>query len=341
MSTDGHRFFNSNPDVVRLSLQSAIAGTLAALVVRTVGTGEVFLAVISAVLVLQPNRDATIESAAERLAGALIGTIVGMAALVLTSPGAIPWPLAIAMLVMGGLAAWKPGLRYGIVAAAGLAIGSELGFVDTAVNRGTAIFVGAIAGIAVGSLVIPETAARRAGRQLSEALRLCEQLLQGALKIALQAEDAQLSALHARFSAVIGRAADSTSSIAIANAEKRDALGKAVHATRRLWHAIIILDRITEERDEDAIELSEDVRRSIHHIREQAAQALNCLAEFRPAHEHVLKGLMSECGQAEKDASAAEQGPLSSAALLFGLREVSRNISEIDDAVRAVNREQA
>ncbi|MFN3389442.1 MAG: FUSC family protein, partial [Allosphingosinicella sp.] len=128
-------------DIARLALQSALAGALAWLAIGWAGTGEAFLAVISAVLVLEPARAQTLKSAGSRIVGTLVGTVIGLVALLAASGVPDPLPLAAVMLVMGAIVAWKPAWRYGIVAAAGLAIASDGGLIETAEARGIAIFV--------------------------------------------------------------------------------------------------------------------------------------------------------------------------------------------------------
>lgn len=113
-------------DILRLGLQAGAAAAIAALAMQAIGRGELFLAVISAVLVLQRNSDATLDSAGERVAGAVTGTVVGFVALLLLRPLLPdPWPLLAAMTVMGSVAAWKPALKYGLVAAGGIAVASD------------------------------------------------------------------------------------------------------------------------------------------------------------------------------------------------------------------------
>lgn len=336
----------ANRDIVRLAVQAAVAGTLAFLAVRLTGTGEAFLAVISAVFVLQPNRDATLESAGSRVLATLVGTAVGIAALALARDGAIPWPLALAMLVMGGLAAWKPSLRYGVVAAAGLAVGSEGGFLETARDRSIAIFLGAGIGIATGWLVWPEGAAARARRQIAEALSICRELLERTLDEALTGEEAEnkhkaISRLHSRFAARLATARETAQSIGAPRHRSGAPYRDLVHRTERLWHALIILDRVGERTAETSLDLAGETKRRLDRIRRATCDALACAAAFERIPEQDLEALEEACtgawSAARREGHSDEALP--NAALIFGLGEVSRNVREIDSAIGAIRDE--
>lgn len=318
---------------MRLAVQSAAAAALAWVAVTLIGTDQAFLAVISAVLVLEPNRHATLDSALQRLLGAMAGTIVGLAAMALGEPLGLPWTLAAAMLVMGGIVAWKPELRYGVVAAAGLAVGSDQGFVDTAWTRGVAIFVGAAAGLLVGWALLPESAPSRARRQLSEAPGCCRKLLDRSFVSLLDEEDAELSELHGGFSRSIADAADTIDTLPL----RRSSLGRswyrAVHGAERLWHAIIILDRVSEAAG-SGLEIRSEVSDLLRRVRSQASEALDCLVCFEPVSERDLEELRNSCSGAHDSAREIEAEAVEASAFIFGLTEVARNIREIDESIR-------
>ena len=325
-------------DVARLALQSAAAAAAAFLAVRWIGTGEAFLAVISAVLVLQPDRDETIGSAGSRLAGTLVGTLVGLIALAFTAQQTAFLSLAATMLVMGALAAWKPGWRYGIVAAAALAVGSEASFLETAQNRGIAIFVGAAVGIAVGLLIWPESATARARRQMAEALSVCRELLTDTLEAALEEADKDLDSLHSRFARAISAARDTTGSIRIVGAARAGSYRDAVHRIERLWHALIIVDRIRETRGGERLPVRPGTADKLERIRSATCDAVACLEGLERVPEEDLETLDRGCRDIweASEVNPARDDELQSVALVFGLSEISRNMREIDQAICAI-----
>lgn len=324
-------------DILRLALQAGAAAALAAMTMQAIGRGELFLAAISAVLVLQRNRDATLDSAGERVAGAVTGTVIGIAALLLLRPLlADPFPLLIAMVVMGAVAAWKPWLKYGLVAAAGIAVASDQSVWDTATSRTIAIFVGGGIGIAVGFLLLPESALSRARRQLGDTLGWCRRLLDLTLESALDEERA-LSELHSRFTRSLATVRDTIAAGAVRRASAGRAFSDAVHGCERLWHALIILDRVGETGDGD-LALEQEVRERLDRIRADASEALACLAKLRSVPDHDVESLTAACREAHQAfrQGNTDQEEVRSIALIFGLGEVSRNIAEINRAVCAI-----
>ena len=323
-------------DILRRAVQSALAAALAYLAVQATGTGEPFLAVISAVLVLQNDRDETLGSARSRVAGTVVGTIVGAAALAVASDATTPISLARVMLVMGGLAAWKPDWRYGIVAAAGLAVGSDKGFWETAQDRGIAIFVGAAIGILVGSLIWAESARARARRQIAEAISLCRELLDAALSTALQTGEAELRDLHSRFARALQAARDTAEAIRLD--KDGEHFEEAVHRVERLWHALIIIDRVTETQQNEALPLADDLLATVRRVQQSACDGLSCLERFEHIPDQDLDGLADACSEIDARVGLGDSGAdrTETVALVYGLREVARNMREIDAAICAI-----
>lgn len=322
-------------DIARLALQSALAAALAWLAVHWAGTGEAFLAVISAVLVLEPARAQTLKSAGDRVVGTLIGTAIGLMALLATSGIPTPVSLAAVMLVMGGLVAWKPDWRYGVVAAAGLAVASDGTLVDAAQTRGIAIFLGAGVGIAVGALIWPESAGARARRQISAALEACRDLLDETLSAALAAEPEGRDELHGRFRTRIQKASETAQSIRLGRGRIAQCYGEAVHSVERLWHALIILDRAREAKSGEALRVRDRTLENICTIQSKTCEALSHAIAFERTPPGTLDALATACRDVWVDAriDPGQQDELQGVGLVFGLSEVGRNMREIDEAI--------
>ena len=319
-------------DIARRALQSALAGAAAYWATRITGTGEAFLAVIAAVLVLETNRGETRRSAFDRIVGALIGAGVGGLALIVTDAGAGPIALAIALFVTGGIAAWRPGWSYGIVVAAGLAMETSLPFWDAAATRLGAVAIGILSAVAVGYAVWPESTRKRARRQMSEALSLCRDLLDSTLSSALAERRRDVHDLHRRFLDTIAAGTDTARAIrpARGGGHYRD----LAHRIERLWHALIILDRVTETQHGD-LPLRRETIAQVRSIQSATCEALSCAARFERIPKDDLDTLGSACGDIWKNAhiDPDREDELQSVALVFGLGEVSRNMREIDQAI--------
>jgi gas vesicle protein len=332
-------FSESQRDIARFAVQSAVASAAAYTAVQFTSTGAAFLAVISAVLVLQANREKTLQSAGSRMAGTLVGTLVGAAALALTNEATIALELAAVMFVMGGIAAWKPAWSYGVVAAAGLAVGSDLGFWETALNRGVAIFVGAFVGIAAGLLVWPESARTRARRQMGEALSICRDLLVAALQSTVLGEKEKVGQLHSRFAVAFSEARETASSLKVRGGHSEQLYADVVHRIERLWHALLILDRTMESKNGGLLPVDGDTVDKVKAIQTATCEALECAAQFERIPHEDLEVLKEKCREIWREAAidTRQDDTLPTVALIFGLSEVSRNMSEIDEAIGALD----
>lgn len=319
----------------RLAVEAAAASVLAVLLVRLAGTGDAYLAVISAVLVLQPDRDQTFATGGSRVVGTVVGSVVGGTALALAPDGAMLLSLALAMLIMGGIAAAKPAWNYGLVSTAALALDSGQGFVDTAVSRGTAIGVGVLAGVVVGLVIWPESAKGRVQHQLQKALSACSELSQETISAALDRPEQSVSRLHARFRDAISAAAELARSIRLSSSAKKQRLEEAVHRTERLWHALIFLDRVSETRQAERLRLGDETLEEVREIRRASCDALGCLARFEVVPQEDLDGLERRLrdlwGRSKVDPTQSDE--LEKAALIYGLREVARNVREVNELI--------
>ena len=325
-------------DVARLTLQAGLAAGLAMLVIDLLNAPEAFLAVVSAVLVLQRNSDTTLHTAAVRLVAAAVGTIVGGLSLALLGP-AFPdtVPVLVAALIMGGIVAWQPSLNFGVIAGVGLAMGADGSLIQAVQERSQAIFLGVFVGILVGLLVLPESALSRARRQLGTVLRLCRELLDQTVETALEDGNAELSSPRARFSGAMNELRTTVAARRVAGHDRGAAYARAVQGCDRLWHALNILDRVAESGD-GGVEIEQEARSQLTAIRADAAEALSCLADLRRVPEADLATLTSACRQVHRDLASggSAEDEVRGVALIFGLAEVSRNIAEINEAVCAI-----
>ncbi len=237
------------PDPVRKAVQTALAAVLSLAVMRVAGLPEASWAVISAVFVMQPSAGGTVGSVLDRILAALGGTAIGLALLFLM--GNDGWRAPAALVVAAAaveLAAWRrPGWRFGHVPAAILILSDMAGGVmATAAWRALAIALGAVVAALVALSVLPEPAHRRLRGHLAAALRRCGALLTAAVDELLGAGEADLMPMHGDAQAHLEQAAT------LAGQSRRRRFHRAggpefallVHAVQRLWHSLVILDRV-------------------------------------------------------------------------------------------------
>lgn len=308
-------------------------------VLASVGLDQRFLGVISAVLVLDPSRDATIGNAVQRIVATLIGTAVGGAGLLLAPTGPMLSMLMV-MLLMGAIAAIRPQWRYGLVAAAGIAIGSADGdLLQISLDRTAAIFIGATIGIIAGLLIWPKSSQAYARQHLKDALEACNALLEHSIAQAVAGDDPDLSKLHQTFRLKIERASEAAASVRLSKGNTKRHLVEAVHRTERLWHALIILDRIGETKSEGAI-VDEDQGRKVRELKAQCCKALSALQRLEPVEPACLERI-EQSGRALDIASAKADAPdrIERLGLAYGLREIVRNLGDLNHLLRQEGRQ--
>jgi gas vesicle protein len=187
----------------RAELRHAIR--VSAAVAATFAIGELFRlpqaywAIFTAVIVVQTSVGATITASMERLAGTVVGALIGAAAAYVQASTVLAEGLTLsaAIAVAAFAAAVRPSLRVAPVTAAIVLVGGLAIRMDPLVAaawRVVEIFLGSIVGVAVTLLVFPARArkavAERAARSMSQLAGLFEQFAK-----ALEGQDVE-SAVH-------------------------------------------------------------------------------------------------------------------------------------------------
>jgi len=175
---------------MRRAAQSAVAASASFVIMDALGLQELFLGVISAVLIITPSVGGTMGAAFTRLQATAVGSLISLTCLlVLPDAWNTAAALAVSMLVVGGVTGIRPEWSYGAVAAIGIALPGDMGLFETASARALAIAVGATTGVLVSLLVWPDRAESRFDRHFRTALRASATRLSDAL-VAATAERA-------------------------------------------------------------------------------------------------------------------------------------------------------
>ncbi|MDX5413148.1 MAG: aluminum activated malate transporter family protein, partial [Rhodobacterales bacterium] len=152
-------------------MQAASAALAVYLLMQTLDLPETYLAILSAVYIVQPSVGGTMGSAANRIIATLVGSVISLICLaVLPDRLGTPVALVTSLLVINGAAVLKPAWQYGVVAAIALSLGAEEEALRTAIDRGIAIGLGATIGITASLIIWPESAAKRFERHLRSAM---------------------------------------------------------------------------------------------------------------------------------------------------------------------------
>jgi uncharacterized membrane protein YccC len=317
-------------DAFRLGLQSAVAATLCYIIIKWMGSDDAFLAVLSAVLIVQPSIGRTVSAGWERLLATLVGSAIGLVCLFLLPNGyGVAVALAIVMFVMNFIAGFRSNWRYGVVAAVALALADTSGDIDVAQARAIAIGIGIVVGIGVSLIVWPESAAKRAARHRRQALRAAADRYEWALKDEEDSDrsEAARQKFHQSLSScrTVAGAAKST---------QKDRLHATIESIQELYNSIIFLDRVDSplSRFDESVITRDDLikagRTAIEALSEEDHDG-----EADDAFEQAIDNVDdSLSGRDLQDADTK-----GAASVAFALREISRCIDSVRTALSSDN----
>jgi uncharacterized membrane protein YccC len=243
-----------------LTVRMSAAGLISFAVAHLIGLSQVYWAVLTAVIVMQASIGGSLKAMIDRFVGTIGGAGWGVAVtLAVPHAGvfATGLALAVALVPLAALAAFRPSYRVAPVTAAivllgysgqtGVGVGAGGGVVAAALDRVFEIGLGSIVALAVALMVSPSRAQEllcAAGRDALALMADQVKLLLGGVTAPLDG-DAVL-ALHDRIRSMVERAATAAEE---ADRERRSYITEApdpdplVRTLRRLSHDLVIIAR--------------------------------------------------------------------------------------------------
>jgi len=187
-------------DAFRIPLQTVAAVGLAYLVGLLLATENVSWAVFSAIFVVQASAGATWGTAIDRTAGALLGSALGCAlvlvALRLDLPVMATMMMGVALMSVA--AAYRPALSYGLVTVAILTVAPAPDLVEDAVEKVWAIAIGSLCAALAGTAVLPVSIHRRAREDLESTAAALALWLEASTQSLLDGERGPIDLHHAQ-----------------------------------------------------------------------------------------------------------------------------------------------
>lgn len=332
-------------DPGRRAAQTAAAAVGTYLVMSAAGLPEVNWAVISALFVTQASLGGTFASVVDRLLSTIFGTLVGLACIYAIGLGG--WRTAVGLGVAAfaidlAAAGLRPGLRYAHVVA-GILILSHAAddALASALWRGLAIGVGALAaGLAV-TLILPTPAHRRAEENLAAALRRCGDLLARLASALRGGDETDARSAHRDVRGFL-EAAET-----MAERSRRDRYGGPngptyavlTNAAQRIWHTLVMLDRVHRRGlspdprsllDEPLAEIAAAAREHLCRMADAVAGGGDTPSpdEIRvriEALDDSLSDVLAACGSGEATTAETERA----LTLAFVLRELVQDFDEL------------
>lgn len=316
-------------------MQSALAAVATYLIMQSLNPEEAFLAILSAVLIIQPSVGGTLGAAFTRLQATAVGSAISLGTVaLLPDHWGVAAALAMSMLVVGGVAGLRPDWTYGAVAAVGIALASEPTILETAGGRGVAIAVGAATGVLISLLVWPDRAESRFERHFRKALRATATRLDDALEAATKEDQKAALPDHVSdYYKAVQSAQEALSAVKLADCAGME---RRLNALRRLYNSIIILDRAADAQVNPASG-SRSLVDQVSALRCSACATLNALADGKVEADRGV-GRMDEAVR-QSQSLLAQDDPATKlhrnrSVLTFGLYEVRQTLSELVEVSR-------
>lgn len=336
-----------------LTLRMSAAGLLSFAVAHLIGLAQVYWAVLTAVIVMQASIGGSLKAMVDRFVGTIGGAGWGVAVTLAVPHGtvfSIGFALAIALVPLAALVAYRPGYRVAPVTAAIvlLAYGGQSGVVEAALERVFEIGLGSIVALGVALLVSPARAhelLRAAGR---DALVLMSDQVKRMLGgVAAPLEFTEVLALHDRIRAAVERAAAVADE---ADRERRSYITDApdpeplVRNLRRLSHDLVIIARaLTASLPEAASARLAPPAAAIAATLSAALNDIGAALASRSAPsdlsmaEQALAAFEAEIAALRRDGvtrALPEEAVERIFGLAFGFEQIGRNLSELAGRVR-------
>jgi len=330
-------FWRRGPrDMLRRAAQSALAGVAAYFVMSSLNSQETFLAVLSAVLIIQPSVGGTMGAALTRLQATVTGSLISLGCItLLPDVWGTSTALALSLLVVGGVAGLRPDWTYGAVAAVAIALAPEAVALETAGARALAIGLGAATGVLVSLLVWPDRAEARFDRHFRSALLATATRLDDALEAATERGREAAPPDHvSNYQKALQQAQEALGAVKLLDCA---AMQRRLEALRRLYNSVIILDRAAEA-DVAPLSGNSHLTNEVRTLRRKTCDVLRALAEEKWKPEQQTGQI--DAALKSLRAALAEDDPRSELhqnrnALAFGLHEVRKALAELIDVCQS------
>ncbi|TFL18999.1 FUSC family protein [Jannaschia formosa] len=317
-------------DALRRASQTAISGVLAWLAIGALPLTGTFVAVLAAVLIVQPSADGTFRSAVSRISATVLGCAVGSACLLLLPDG---WNavvgLAIALALLNAIATFRPDWTYGVVAAVALATTEGQEVWVAALDRTASIALGAAIGIAVSAVLWRDRAGRRFDRHMAAVLvALSQAASQTAGKSGSDEPEVGIDAIPT----VRRRMGLAQEALDVLAADERETRRRRLDAARDLLGAIEFLNRVTasEERLTDEPALREAIGRfrdAVADIARDPAQEIGIDGDLHDGPVTRAQRQVTRCAESGKTGHRRR-----ATVLAFAMDEIDRALIELHRA---------
>lgn len=162
-------------DEIRIPLQTTAAVLLAFIATLFMSRENMSWGVFSALFVVQVSIGGTVTAGVYRIVGAVLGAVIGVAAVLLpgAGDGATLLRLVVGVITMSVISYRWPQLAYGLVTVAIIIVSPDFYVLEGAMAKILAIGIGSLSGMIAAAAMFPVSAHRRADYHLEQTLHGC------------------------------------------------------------------------------------------------------------------------------------------------------------------------
>ena len=321
-------------DATRLALQSSLSAAVTFFIIRTFGLPEMFLALLSAVLVVEPSIGNSINHAKGRILATIVGSLIGFAFVSIIPYGyGTILSLVVTMFVMNAVASFKPSWRYGVVASVAISLGSEKDALQISIDRLIAIGIGIVVGLLVTAVIWPEKSSSRAGKHLRNALNEACNRFKIAFGNTRSEENEDASEVADNFHTSLGNAKEAAKSIRFGDKNK---IRKLIDATEKLYNSILIVHRVAESTDTTLLNKGDDSKRNAAELNEKTCEIINSLINKEMVEDEKMEEFAKLTKQIKNNVlnnRDDQKGGVFEYALIFGIEEIHESLRVLEDLV--------
>lgn len=318
--------------MLRLAIQCSVSACICYYGMNYFGLPEVYVGVLSSVLVIEPSFGNTFYQAKGRILSTFIGSLIGLLFIVL-----MPWELgslislALSMFIINGIASLRPEWRYGVVAVAALAMSSENDLLTTSLDRLLSIGIGAAIGILVSLVVWRSNSEDRAHRFMRGALKNASKRFDIAVSNTRDSDNEDASNWADKFYKNLNLARKYANKIAF---NKKEDVLKKIDLIERLYNSIIIIHRVANHSEENISDGESGIEKDSEKIQEYVSGILEKLSKNEVVEEDYQNEITETVERIKEDIQLNpdnKQLTILRNSFVFGLTEIETNITELCD----------
>lgn len=328
------KFFSKIPkskskDAFRVAIQSAISAAATYAVLTGFDLPQVFVGVLSAVLVVEANIGNTLQQSKGRVSATVVGSIIGFICATLIPYGAATaLSLAIAMFIMNAISTFRPSWRYGVVAAVAIALGSPDNAIEMSIDRIISIFIGITIGILSSLIFWPEKASSRADKHFRQALKAASKRFINALENT-RTDGTDDEETSVKFHNELGNARTALKPIKIEDVSQ---LRLQIDNVEKLYNSVLIIHRVAAHSEKGVSDGKAGIKKDAERVKELACEITQSLADKEVVDNEKLDEFSRCVEQVRSNIHLSESDSdinILRNALLFGLAEVETAILDL------------